>query len=205
MVNNGIKILYIRKNLKKLTKLNLLSSFTMARTRKNIKRRSGKGHKKNFFRKFREHSHFSPGHTPTQRLLQVSHGLYIENKELRNEVESCKSLGAFKLLEIDQQQQQINQQQQQINQLQEQIQALLREKESFRLLPVVSQLHASQTKIQQVQAELNQKETSWLEERNNTREIISDLHAAEEELRRTIEQKDNLIRGMQEMLRDRRR
>ena len=53
--------------------------------------------------------------------MQVSHGLYIENKELREEVESCKSLGAFKLLEIDQQQQQINQQQQQINQLQEQI------------------------------------------------------------------------------------
>jgi len=179
----------------------LLSSLAMARTRKN-KRRSSKNHKKKFFRKFHEHFHFSPGHTPTQRLLQVSHGLYIENKELREEVESCKSLGAFKLLEIDQQQQQINQQQQQINQLQEQIQALQREKEGFRLLPVVSQLHASQTKVQQVQAELNQKEASWQEERDNTREIISDLHAAEEELRRTIGHKDELIRGLQQMVRD---
>ena len=67
---------------------------------------------------------------------------------------------------------------------------------------MVSQLHASQAKIQQVQAELNQKEASWREERTNTREIISDLHAAEEELRRTIGYKDELIKGLQQMVRD---
>ena len=48
--------------------------------------------------------------------------------------------------------------QQQINQLQEQVQALQHENQGFQLLPVVSQLHASQTEVQQVQAELNHKD-----------------------------------------------
>lgn len=149
---------------------------------KNPNRKASKKVRHNFYKKFREHRHFSPGHTPAQRLLQVSHGLYVENKELREEVQDLKDFGVV-------QEDTKGQQQQQIAQLQGQVHTLQHENNGLRLLPVVTQLHASQTELQRVR----QVSEGLRAELGEVRRVNNNLHEAIEGLMRDNALKDSII------------